>query len=117
MSCEVLLVFQDAALELGAGELEATKGGKKKKEKKNPRRMVGMDKSAQGLGPERERCLSVHTETRRGEKKCKIEATCLQSFLFVFGCRPCFGPQQCELRSCSSLMVRVGSTARGAPLV
>lgn len=32
-----------------------------------------------------ERCLRVHTETRRGEKKCKIEATCLQSLSFVLG--------------------------------
>lgn len=30
----MLLVFQDAALELGAGELEATKGGEKKKKKR-----------------------------------------------------------------------------------
>lgn len=37
LSCEVLLVFQDAALELGAGELEATKGGGKKKRKKEPK--------------------------------------------------------------------------------
>lgn len=75
-----------------------------------------MDKSALGLGPERERStLSASSQGLGEEKKCKIEATCLQSFLF--GCCPCFGPQQCELRSCSSLMVRVGSTARGAPLV
>lgn len=38
-------------------------------------------------------------------------------FFFFFGRCSCFGPQQCEPRSCSSLMVRVGSTARGAPLV
>lgn len=39
-------------------------------------------------------------------------------FLGFFGGRcSCFGPQQCEPRSCSSLMVRVGSTARGVPLV
>lgn len=46
-----LLIFQDAALELGLIGLESTK--RKKKKKKNPRRMVGMDKSAEGLGPER----------------------------------------------------------------
>lgn len=46
---------------------------------------MGMDKSARGLGPEGERCLkSSHRDYAR-RKKCKIEATCLQSFSFVLG--------------------------------
>lgn len=46
--------------------------------------MVGMDKSAQGLGPERERCLSVHTETRRGEKKVQNRGNVFAVFLVCF---------------------------------
>lgn len=53
-----LLKFQDAALELGLVGLESTKG----KKKKNPRRMFGMDKSAQGLCPKREMSESSHRD-------------------------------------------------------
>lgn len=53
------LISQDAALELGWLAWN--------QQKKNPRRMVRMDKNTQGLGP-RGRCLRAHTETRRGEK-------------------------------------------------
>lgn len=74
-----------------------------------------MDESAQGLCPKRD--MSEFTQKLGEEKKVQNRGNVFAVFLVCFGRCPCFGPQQCELRSCSSLMVRVGSTARGAPLV
>lgn len=51
------------------------------------------------------------------ERKVQNRGNVFAVFLVCFGRGSCFGPQQCEPRSCSSLMVRVGSTATGAPLV
>lgn len=56
-----LLIVQDAALELGLVGLESTKERGEKK-KKNSRRMVGMDKSAQGLCPKRDMSESSHRD-------------------------------------------------------
>lgn len=69
-----------------------------------------------GFGP-RDRDVWAFTQRLGEEEKVQNRGNVSAVFLVWFGCGPCFGPQQCELRSCSSLMVRVGSTATGAPLV
>ena len=88
----------------GAGRGERNKREKIKKERRKGKKIMIKNKQYQSkekpeprttengvgymralrVGDPGERCLRVHTETRRGEKKCKIEATCLQSFLGFF---------------------------------